>query len=142
MVQLNEVPECFLAMMSQNTLNQSGNRSGTGPRNLCVYVLCVCVCKCVRACVWFVCVLSVRASRLTLASALHQRPSIIEQKLCDAQGNEIVYFYHSTIPHCRHTLPVCAAIHRHRHIWFFFPGATSQSKVKPVQGEHKLGETG
>lgn len=45
-VQLNEVPECFFAMMSHNTLNQSGNRSGTGQRNLCVCTFCVWVCVC------------------------------------------------------------------------------------------------
>lgn len=122
---------CSFATVRHKTLNQSGNRSDTGHSNpacVCTLSVCVrvaCVCLCVSGCA---CMLSVRASRPTLASALHQRPSIIEQKLCDAQGNEIVYFYHSRIPHSQHTLPVCTAIHRHRRIAFFFQ--EPQRKVK------------
>lgn len=99
-------------MMTNKTPNQGGNRSDTAPPNppACVCSVCVYVTVCV-------CVLSVRALRPTLASALHQRPSIIEQKLCDAQGNEIVYFYHSTLP--THTASVHGDRHRGRHIPFF-----------------------
>lgn len=127
---MHKVHEFFFEMMTNKNLNQGGNGSDRAQRNP-------------PACVCSVCVrLSVRASRLTLASALHQRPSIIEQKLCDAQGNEIVYFYHSTTPHCQHKLPLCTAIHRRVP---FFPGATLESEGKqtePVQVAHKLGETG
>lgn len=139
---------CSFATVRHKTPKSEWKWVGHWPfqSSLCAHVVRVCVRACVSVCLGVrACVLSVRASRPTLASALHQRPSIIEQKLCDAQGNEIVYFYHSRIPHGQHTLPACTAIHRHRCIaFFFFPGATMESEGKRrarVQREQKLGET-